>query len=87
MKKYIFYTTEGFTFQPNSESDMPDVENCQILGWGKGNTSEEAFNDFKKENKLLEKSSFDEVICQELKSDKVFYFSLKFINKCKFKLV
>ncbi|MGH4138228.1 hypothetical protein [Clostridium sp.] len=32
MDNYIFLTDEGYTFMPNSESDMPDVENLQVIG-------------------------------------------------------
>ena len=27
MNKYIFLTDEGYTYQPNSTSDVPDCEN------------------------------------------------------------
>ena len=39
----FFITTEGFTFQPGSESPDPDIENCQVIGFAKGNSLEEAF--------------------------------------------
>jgi len=77
---FIFYTTEGYTFQPNSENDIPDVENCQILGWGKGNTVEEAFDNFKEESTWLEDLEFDEVIGAELKDEEAYHFNLK--DKC-----
>ena len=77
IRSFIFYTTEGYTFQPNSESDMPDVENCQVLGWGKGSTAKKAFNDFKKESSWLENLRFNAVIGAELKDEKVYYFVLK----------
>lgn len=35
-KKYIFITFEGFTFQPYSESDVPDIENMQVIGFSEG---------------------------------------------------
>ena len=47
---FIFYTNEGFTFQPGSENDLPEAENCQVLGWGSGKSFVEAFNNFKEEN-------------------------------------
>lgn len=31
MKKYIFLTTEGYTYQPNSESIEPDCDNAQLI--------------------------------------------------------
>lgn len=67
MKKYIFYTSEGYTENNNSEA----VENCQILGWYEGNNEKEAFANFKKENSELK---FQDICCQELANDKVYYF-------------
>ncbi|MFA5248646.1 MAG: hypothetical protein WC415_05570 [Patescibacteria group bacterium] len=77
IRNYIFYTTEGFTFLPNSKSDVPDVENCQVLGWGNGINAKDAFNDFKKQNRWLKSSKFNEVICAELKDEKTYNFNLK----------
>ncbi|EKD29015.1 MAG: hypothetical protein ACD_79C00117G0002 [uncultured bacterium] len=77
VRNFIFYTTEGLTFQPNSESDMPDVENCQVLGWGEGITVEEAFNNFKYESFWLKTLRFNEVIGVELRDEKTYYFNLK----------
>lgn len=76
-KIFIFYTTEGSTFQPDSVSDVPDVENCQILGWGKGGDAEEAFSDFKNENSQLRILKFNEIIGVELRDEKRYYFNLK----------
>lgn len=76
-KNYIFYTTEGYTFSPDQEGNMPDVENCQVLGWGKGKSADEAFCDFKKQNDWLERLKFNEVICAELKDEKTYNFFLK----------
>ena len=39
MKTYLFYTMEGYTESPNSNS----IENCQLLGEAKGETVEDAF--------------------------------------------
>ena len=58
MNSYIFITTEGFTFQPGSESAEPDVENCQVIGFAKGNSIDEAFENLIAENKYLLKTSF-----------------------------
>ena len=76
MKNYIFYTTEGFTFQPKSESIEPDIENCQILGWADGKTPQEAFKNLERENHFLKTTSFSEVICQELANKTKLHFSL-----------
>lgn len=77
MNRYIFITTEGFTFQPGSQNAEPDAENMQVLGFGKGNTAEEAIENMTKENGFLVETTFDEVIAIELKSDTRKYFSLK----------
>ena len=33
MKNYIFITEEEVTYQPNSTSPEPDIENCQVIGF------------------------------------------------------
>jgi len=68
MKTYIFYTSEGFTADNNFEQ----TENCQILDWQKGKNQIEAFEKFKKENKKI---PFKNIKCQELASEKVYYFN------------
>ena len=77
VKNFIFYTNEGFTFQPGSEEDLPEVENCQVLGWGRGRSSEEAFKKFKDESRWLRKLKFSQVIGSELKDERRYYFELK----------
>ncbi|MDI6760909.1 MAG: hypothetical protein QMD05_08780 [Candidatus Brocadiaceae bacterium] len=67
MKSYIFITEEGITYQPDSESPEPDIENCQVIGFAEGNSPEEAFDNLIEENGYLLETSFDEVICFELK--------------------
>ncbi|MGH4120863.1 hypothetical protein [Clostridium sp.] len=43
MDNYIFLTDEGYTFMTNSESDVPDIENLQVIGISNGNNEKEAF--------------------------------------------
>jgi len=84
IKDYIFYTTEGTTFQPLLTAeypDYPDVENCQILGWAKGCNPKEAFESLKRECPWICDSSFEEVIASELKDRKTYYFSLRNSSK------
>lgn len=69
MKNYIFLTTEGHTFQPNSESIEPDIENLQVIGFTQGNDSKDAFHNLIKENGYLFKTTFDEIFCYELAKD------------------
>lgn len=66
IKSYIFLTVEGITFQPDSESSEPDIENLQVIGFAKGKDSKEAFHNLITENKHLLKTTFDEIFCYEL---------------------
>jgi len=66
MKKYIFITEEGITYQPNSLSPEPDIENCQVIGFAKGRDEKEAFINLIKENEHLLNTTFNEIICIEL---------------------
>lgn len=80
MKSYIFITTEGYTFQPESQSADPDIENCQVVGFAKGKNHQQAFENLIKENDYLLETTFDELICFELKhpdySHRKHYFHL-----------
>ena len=69
MGAYIFITTEGYTYQPGSEAVEPDIKNCQVLGFAKGNDSYAAFCVLLQENAYLLETSFDEVVCLELKDE------------------
>mgnify|MGYP006924773943 CR=1 FL=1 len=55
MSEYIFYTTEGFTQDPNGN----DVENCQVLGRAFGKNENDARCNLLKENPWIEKAGFD----------------------------
>ena len=68
MKTYIFITLEGHTFQPGSDELEPDIENCQVIGFACGRDEEEAFENLVCENDYLLETTFDEIICMELKN-------------------
>jgi len=68
MKSYIFITTEGYTFQPESESLEPDIENCQVIGFAQGTNEQDAFENLIRQNDYLLEIAFDELICYELKT-------------------
>lgn len=70
MKNFIFITSEGYTYQPNSQSAIPDIENMQVIGFGQARTVEKALKNMVEENKYLRKTNFDEVIGVELKNSK-----------------
>ena len=69
IRKYIFYTNDGFT----QDLSRNEIENCQVLGWANGKNPNDAFENFKKENEFLN-SRFNEILCQELFSEKVYNF-------------
>ncbi len=77
MKKYIFLTFEWTTYQPNSESSEPDIENIQMIWTINWNSKEDAFENLKKENEWLLNTSFNEIYCHELKDNDFTYFNLK----------
>lgn len=77
MKKYIFITTEGFTFQPYSDSVEPDIENMQVIGFAQGDTAKDAMKDLIKKNTYLVETSFDEVFAIQIENDYREYFSLR----------
>ena len=67
VKSFIFVTGEGHTFQPKSNTAIPDVENLQVLGFAEGINHRQAFENLLKENRWLHESSFNKVFCFELK--------------------
>ncbi len=77
MKSYAFLTTEGYTFQPGSDSEEPDIENCQLIGIGKGFSAEEALLDLITSDKNILETKFDKVFSMELGNDhqEVFFLS------------
>lgn len=81
MRSFIFVTHEGYTYQPDSESIEPDVENLQVLGFATGVDEEDAFKNLTAEEKWLLESNFDDVKCLELKQEDyeryARFFSLK----------
>ena len=85
MKGYIFITEEGVTYQPDSSSPEPDIENCQVIGFAKGKNENEAFDNLTKENEHLLSTNFNEITCIELKNEDCYrkskHFYLENINE------
>ena len=69
MINYIFVTSEGHTFQPNSKSIEPDIENLQAIGFSQGKNSKDAFRNLLKENKYLMNTTFNAITSYELNTD------------------
>lgn len=67
MKSFIFITTEGYTYQPYSESIEPDVDNCQVIGFAEGRDLDDAFDNLLRGNRYFLKTTFNEVVGYELK--------------------
>jgi hypothetical protein len=80
MNKYIFLSAEGTTFQPNSESIEPDINNLQVIGFGKGNTPRQALKELVEENRFLLDTNFDEIRAIRLANNKREYLSLKLLG-------
>jgi hypothetical protein len=61
MKEFLFFTTQGFTYDPNNK----EIENMQILGSGIGADILEAFKCFKDNHVYLKEYAFTDVIAVE----------------------
>ena len=84
MKQYIFVSSEGYTYQPDSVSNISDIENLQVIGFGKGLSSNEAFNNMLLDDKHIQETNFNEVHCYRLISDKIEgFFCIKDIESIK----
>ena len=75
---YIFLTSEGTTFQPDSKSMEPDIENLQVIGFSNGMDARDAFERLLNDNKYLLDTSFDEIFGMQLAQNNTkTYFSIK----------
>ena len=79
MNKYIFITAEGYTFQPDSTSQEPDIENMQVIGFGHGKSPKAAMGNMLQENKHLKETRFNEVVAIKLASETQTCHCLKLI--------
>jgi hypothetical protein len=77
MDKYIFLTAEGSTYQPNSDSFEPDIENLQVIGFAQGDTVDNALKNLLELNEYLVNTNFDEIFAIQLVNDHRQYFSLR----------
>lgn len=77
MKSYIFVSSDGHTFQPGSTSATPDIENLQVIGFGRGENPEAAVRLLLLEEPAIKETNFDEIMAFELGSQKPSIHSLK----------
>ena len=66
MTQYIFFTDEGYTYQPGSVEVEPDVENLQILGFARGRNARDAFHTLLRDNPWLHETTFCHVVSMPL---------------------
>ena len=69
MDNYIFLTHEGITFQPDSISESPDVENLQVIGFATGISADEAYNNLLITSPYLKQTLFKRIFCYKLDKD------------------
>ncbi len=77
---YIFLTVEGYSYQPDSESILPDIDNLQVIGFYSGENAEKAYTNLIKQNPYILRTRYDEIFSYKLdvdyqKSKKRFYLS------------
>ena len=78
MKQFIFLTEEGSTFQPNSSSLEPDIDNLQVIGFAEGFDAHNAFESMLSENSFLKETTFDRVFALKLAENLNEMYSNKF---------
>jgi hypothetical protein len=78
MKKYIFLSNEGITYQPNSSSSESDCENIQVIGIDEGVDAQEAFDNLIRNNEYFKKTNFKSIYCYQL--DNNYEDTMKFFN-------
>jgi len=66
MDDYIFLTQEGYTFQPDSDSELPNIENLQVIGFSNGTTADKAYNNLLLDCPYLKETAFNEIFCYRL---------------------
>ncbi|MCB5266667.1 MAG: hypothetical protein LHW46_00960 [Candidatus Cloacimonetes bacterium] len=65
MRNFLFFTTEGYTYDPNDK----EITNMQILGSQEGEDILEAFKNFKQTHSYLREYAFKEVNAIECVGD------------------
>lgn len=67
---FIFVTFEGYTYQPDSESSEPDIENMQVIWFAQGFSRKEAYKTLLQNSPHLVDTSFDEIWCIKMHWEK-----------------
>lgn len=69
LKNFIVINDEGMTFQPNSDMNEPDIENCLVVGFCSGYTVDETYNNLIKNYSYLLDTIFNKLIFYELQNN------------------
>jgi hypothetical protein len=77
LKHYNFVTLDTLSYQPGTDSPEPDFEDMRIMGFGPGQTLEEALKDILELNENLEGGNPGQTIRLDLRNDNRKYFHLK----------
>lgn len=72
MKTYLFYTSDGFTY----DNLHNEANNMQILGHGEGTSINEAFNHFKQNQSYIKKQAFSNVMAIQTVGDSILNLEL-----------
>lgn len=72
MKKYIFYTTDGFTYDNNHD----EANNMQILGDGVGKNIDEALEHFKYNQPYIHAQAFKNIMAIQTVGDTILNIKL-----------
>ena len=72
MKKYLFFTNEGSTYDPNNK----ELHNMQILGDGSGEDVLEAFKNFKHNQSYILEYDFKDVTALEYIGEAILHLEL-----------
>jgi hypothetical protein len=72
IKDWVFVTGDGHT----EDKDGSVVQNLQVLGFGKGDCAESAFEHMKKNHKYLMRYNFGECFCYEVNMESKQYLFL-----------
>lgn len=67
IKKYLFYTSDGFTQDINGK----EIENCQLLGTACGEDITKAYKNFFSENNYIKDYNYNHVMAYEIKGEPI----------------
>lgn len=65
MKKYIFYTNDGFS----QDKNLQNTENCQILGLSQGENVKHAYDNLIKENDYILSHNYENIMAYEINGE------------------